>query len=293
MKKAVAIFGVLVLLFTFVFANTFSVSAQPDISAQELVLEQETPTDAEEEESDEDIIYNDPPPIYSFTLEELAKLKLAYALLPENLFETYATHNEECGPAYIDTKEDAKKLIDSLECTTVILLDGDKESLEDMHIYVESGMTVGFIAIVEGERHIVCTSYSPYLHGDKEFEFDSADNDGFVNEITNGEVSAKVFNKDGEFWSFMKVNGTLITTRVWTATGEQTLEEFKAEFARFEFVEIGDMLKDYYIADSLKEIGVVLSRIGSLLSSFIDDVTAAFQMDSLYTLIDWLSSKNF
>lgn len=272
MKKSFAIFSLFVLLLTVVFASPASSYAEPEVSEINYETETDAPLDSEEETED-DIYLEEPPYMWEFTLEDLAVLKLAYEILPEKVFDLYIDYNDTIEGVF--DKKTAKRVIDILESTTVVLIDGDLESLPEMLLYVEDAWTSATVDIEKGKRFIHFWYHSPYLYGDEIFEIDNNDPE-FVKEITNGDVTAGVYCVDGYYWSMMKVNGTFIKTRALSIGDEQRLEDYEADFARFEFVKIGDLLEDVYSVDSIEETGEVLKNTVSLIASLLKNIIKAF-----------------
>lgn len=254
MKKILIIFELIVMFFMFIFGKTdkFPVFPYPDDGTTTTTVCEEESTSVEQtEDKNSDTDHEDCPLSFFFTPQTLAEFKHAYETMTEQEFLTFVDETKDVyGIAGINSKEDAKRILDIASSITVVLIDGKPENLREIHMYVDCGMMDTAFLVVEGERHIGFTYESPIGNQDSFPSYDDVENAEFIKEITKGDVTARVFYCRNEYCSEMWVNGTNISTSVWTSTGEQTLEEFEADFARFEFAKMSDLMADIDVSDS-------------------------------------------
>lgn len=236
MKRIFAATELTVMVFLFIFCNIGSVPALSNLSCCAIAYasEKETLTDIQSETDDEEIL-EDTPFMYFFTFENLAELKKAYTFLPEKIFVNLVENCENYGRGDILSKEHAKKIIEMAESTTVILFDGKTENSYEMDYYHGAKWMAQWISVSDG-RHIMCR----YYQTENSTTTSNDNSDGFVKELTKDGITAKVYYRD-EFSVEMQIDGTSMWYR---APGAQSVEEIEADFARFEFIKIKDLIND-------------------------------------------------
>lgn len=263
MKKIFILIELIVMFFTFVFGKIADIPNlfNPDDETTTSVSQEELTSENQTENSD-DYIEHEPPYMFYFTLENFVEFKNAYETMTEEEFGEFIYETKKYyGNANIHSREDAKRIIEMAESTTVILLDGKTENFQEMDFYVENNYMFQPVIIVDGQRHIGCSYYPPLNEKSETFLYDNVEGAEFIKEVTNGEVTAKVYFYNDEFRAEMRVNGTLIRYRVWTSTGVDSIEEFEADFARFEFAKIGDLLNEINVSDSQEETSELSSTV--------------------------------
>ena len=192
----------------------------------------------------EEIITKGSPPFCYFTLEQLKTYKNACETMSEKEFERFVKNSRNFADSNIDNLETAQTVMKAIEDTTVILLDGEKSNFYEI-AYHEKSLYISQPVIMSETKNLVCTYYTNLSEENVKTHHENTEYITYLTDVTANGVTANVYiypNGDvDELYAEMFVDGTRITYRV---TEEQTIEEFEADFARLQFVKIGDLLKE-------------------------------------------------
>lgn len=189
----------------------------------------------------DDNVSEEPPPMSFFTLEQLKKFKNACETMNDDEFIQFLDDSENLNSSFINNREEALSVLNAIESTTIVLLDGEKSNFNEIDYY-EKGSTITQPVFMSESRNLVCCYYTNLSENNVKTQHEKLK---YIAEVTANGITAEVYllpNGDvDEFYAEMFVDGTRITYRV---TEEQTIEEFEEDFARLEFVKIGDLLEE-------------------------------------------------
>ena len=191
-----------------------------------------------------DTISKEPPPVCYFTLEQLKMYKNACESMTEDEFIRFAKNSRNLLDGSINNLKAAQIALNAIEDTTVILLDGEKSNFYEI-AYHEKSLYISQPVIMSETKNLVCTYYTNLSEENVKTHHENTEYITYLTDVTANGVTANVYlypNGDvDELYAEMFIDGTRITYRV---TEEQTIEEFEADFARLEFVKIGDLLNE-------------------------------------------------
>ncbi|MBQ2842376.1 MAG: hypothetical protein IJE72_05020 [Clostridia bacterium] len=196
------------------------------------------------EKQNKDAANEEPPYASYFTFKQLKEFKNACETMNDEELNQYITDSRNLWGSSIHNRETALSTLDAIENTTIVLLDGDKSNFYEIH-YHDERFYITQPVIMSETKNLVCTYYTNLSEENIKTHHENTEYITYFTDVTANGVTANVYispNGDvDEFYAEMFVDGTRITYRV---TEEQTIEEFEADFARLEFVKIGDLLNE-------------------------------------------------
>lgn len=191
-----------------------------------------------------DATSKEPPPVCYFTFDQLKVFKNACETMNEDEFSQFIKNSRNLLDGSINNLETAQIALKAIEDTTVILLDGEKSNFYEI-AYHEKSLYISQPVIMSETKNLVCTYYTNLSEENVKTHHENTEYITYLTDVSVNGVTANVYiypNGDvDEFYAEMFVDGTRISYRV---TEEQTIEEFEADFARLEFVKIGDLLNE-------------------------------------------------
>lgn len=184
---------------------------------------------------------NSAPQILFLTLDDIATVEDAYNNMDEEEFKDFISeHPKHYEANGITNRSDAKKVIDELKETTVILLDGDTKNVSEMYFYLERNEIQQSVS-VENEKRIICTYYTPQKQQASYTSLTNNQNAEILAEMSVDDVPVKMYQiqNNDSYFAELTVNNTTIFCRI---TNMENVDELKACFSRLTFVKIGDLL---------------------------------------------------
>ena len=186
----------------------------------------------------------EPPYASYFTFKQLKDLKNACETMNDEELNKFITDSRNLWGSSIHNRETALTTLEAIENTTIVLLDGDKSNFYEIH-YHDERFYITQPVIMSETKNLVCTYYTNLSEENVKTHHENTEYITYLTDVSANGVTANVYlfpNGDvDEFYAEMFVDGTRISYRV---TEEQTIEEFEADFARLEFVKIGDLLNE-------------------------------------------------
>lgn len=186
---------------------------------------------------------NSAPQILFLTLDDIAAVETAYDKMEEDEFTQFISeHPKHYEANGINSRSDAKKVVDELKETTIFLLDGNEKNVSEMYFYLEQNKIQQPI-FIENDKKIICTYYTPQNNQTTNSSLDNNPNAEFLDEFTVNGILIKIYQIQNNTSHFAEliVNNTSIFCRI---TNMENINEIKTCFDRITFVKIGDLLDE-------------------------------------------------
>lgn len=182
-----------------------------------------------------------PPYILTVSLDDIKQIKYATQKLSEEEFVNYMKTNYSNEAANgMDTLFDTQKLLEELESSYMLVLDGNESNYPDISFYWERNEFHQMIYFNEEERVVGYIS-TPNDNITPETYFGHNENAVLVKSVNNDNYSADIYTLDGRDNFFIDV--TIGNSYIFLRTHDiHTLENCEADFKRLSFVKIGDLL---------------------------------------------------
>lgn len=180
------------------------------------------------------------PMIIYMTFQDLKEIKNAFGNLPADDFINYMKDNklEQYMTGMCDY-ESAKALLKEIEGSAVALLDGDVNNFSEIAFYWEIHEINQIISFDENKRFVAVTD-TPLNKSEKKMEFREGTKIAEFKTITTDDYTAKLYLvNDERLYADVVFNDGYIVLR---SNINVSPEEFEADFARLQFVKIGDLL---------------------------------------------------
>lgn len=272
MKKTIVILSVMILLFTVACSKqiveepsttsgfdtyTNSTKAETDLtqkSKTEITEFAENETSKVEEHSEkmsstvQNISQEDaeevPPYMLTVDLSDLKQIKTAAKTMDEAEFTEYMSENfADEAVNGMNSLDKAKIILDELEGTYLPLLDGDESNFSTVSFYLGNN-EVHQLTYFDENRRIVAYSQTPKYDAQKRRLFgEYNENAILVKTVENDLYNAKVYTTENKehFYVDLFIGDSYIYLRTHDI---QTTEEFESDFARLEFVKLGDLINE-------------------------------------------------
>lgn len=186
---------------------------------------------------------NSAPQILFLTLDDIAAVETAYDKMEEDEFTQFISeHPKHYEANGINSRSDAKRVVDELKETTIFLLDGNEKNVSEMYFYLEQNK-IQQPVIIENDKKIICTYYTPQNNQRTNSSLVNNPNAEFLDEFTVNGTLIRIYqiqNNDSHFAELI-VNNTSIFCRI---TNMENVDEIKTCFNRITFVKIGDLLDE-------------------------------------------------
>lgn len=182
-----------------------------------------------------------PPYILTVCLDDLKQIKSATQKLSEEEFVNYmkANYSNEAANG-MDTLSDTQKLLEELENSYMLVLDGNESYYPDISFYWERNEFHQMIYFNEEERVVGYIS-TPKDNITPETYFGHNENAVLVKSVNNDDYSADIYTLDGRDNFFIDV--TIGNSYIFLRTHDiHTIENCEADFERLSFVKIGDLI---------------------------------------------------
>lgn len=186
---------------------------------------------------------NSAPQILFLTLDNISEIETAYNNMEDEAFERFISeHPKHYEANGITNRSDARKVIDEIKETTIILLDGDEENVSEMYFYLERNEIQQSIS-VNGEKRIICTYYTPLDDHTNNAMLAGNPNAEFLEELLVDNVPVKLYRlqNNDSYFAELSVGNTDIFCRI---INMENINELKTYFDRLTFVKIGDLLNE-------------------------------------------------
>ncbi len=184
---------------------------------------------------------NSGPHIIYISIDELRDIKRALSTMTPSEFMIYMGE-EQSRHEFSGMKnyEISQTLMDELERTTIVLLDGKEDSVDKLMFYWERNEVQQMMFFDENSR-VSLYIYTPEIN--RGTFGDNNETAVFQKTIENDDVTAHVYKTedDESFCADVFVGETYIFMRSFEI---KTIEDFETCFARLEFVKIGDLLSE-------------------------------------------------
>lgn len=224
-------------------SNERNTTTQKELNHEEILDDTTVTTEAETNTilATDNVNENSAPQILFLTLDDIAEVEKAYNNMDEEEFIEYiSNHPKHYGMNGIESRSDAKKVLDEVKETTVVLLDGEKSNVSEMYFYVERN-EIQQLIVVEDEKRLACYYYTPQNTNSGASKYGNVAGAVLVTEVKSNEATAEVYQFPSSelFFVDISLNDTVICYRV---TQEQTIEEFEEDFERLQFAKIEELL---------------------------------------------------
>lgn len=185
-----------------------------------------------------------PPYMLTVDLNDLKQIKTATKTMDEAEFAEYMSKNFAAEVVNgMNTLDKTKIILDELEGTYLPLLDGDESNFSTVSFYLGNN-EVHQLTYFDKSRRIVAYSQTPKYDTQKRRLFgEYNENAVLVRTVENDLYNAKVYTTENteHFYVDLIIGDSYIYLRTHDI---QTIDEFEADFARLEFVKIGDLLNE-------------------------------------------------
>lgn len=184
---------------------------------------------------------NAAPRILTLNCEDIIAIQKAYEEMDEDTFIEYINaYNISYDANGLESKAAAKKIVDELKETTILLLDGNK-NISNMYFYVERN-EVQQSTLIEEDKRIICTYYTPQKPDRYNITLENSEKSELIGETSINDIPVKLFKiqDNSSYFAELTVNETVIHCRF---TNVQTVDELKSYFLRLDFIRIGDLIK--------------------------------------------------
>lgn len=185
-----------------------------------------------------------PPYFFTIDLNELREIKQAVEMMNETEFAEYMNKNFASEVRNgMDTLNKTKSILNELEETYIVVLDGKKENVSTLTFRSENNEIYQLVSFDE-EHRISSYSYTPENTHQKSLKINEDSSVVKSQKIEHETYSAILYELDNSDYTFLAGINTEDTFIVLRTNKIQSFEDFKTYFARLEFVKIGDLLNE-------------------------------------------------
>lgn len=185
-----------------------------------------------------------------FDIKTLKELKKAAATMTDAEFENYLEENRFIFAwlEMVNTVEKFNSLIYDIENIYVAVLDTDSYDDVSLTYYTREKRIFQAVSFSETKRF----AFDYYVGIDPIYYFKDLEGAEYVKTIEINSVNANVYELESRkgFCADAVLGEQEFDIRV---SEKQTIEEFEADFARLEFVKIGDLLNESYVESTQTE----------------------------------------